>query len=103
MQQDPFSSRSFNPADHPILAELVEKPRRRRNLGPIISAIAMVGIVVTGIVLFAVWFIPKEIQQWRIASAEEKRLDGDIQGAFKQLDQDIAKNPQDIELRRRRA
>jgi tetratricopeptide (TPR) repeat protein len=102
MPHDPFSPPSFPPADHPILAELVDN-RPRRPLGPWLAVIVLCASVVGAIALFAAVFLPKEIQQWRIAAAEEKRLDGDLRGAIQELDEHIAKNPRDIELRRRRA
>ena len=66
-------------------------------------AIVVCCTVLVGITLFAIWFIPKEVQQWRIAALEERRLDGDVRGAFEQLDQEIAKNPDNVELNRLRA
>lgn len=93
------SSRTFPPADHPILAELVDAPRGPR-IGAWLAAFVAVFLVGIACVLVAVWFVPKELQQWRLASAEEQRLNGDPAGAMQKLNQDITRNPRNIELRR---
>lgn len=104
MPNDPFSPQSpnNNPNDSPFLAELVEKQRGRKS-GSKIIAFLICCMVIGGITLFAIWFVPKEVQQWRIAALEERRLDGDVPGAFEQLDQEIAKYPENMALRQLRA
>jgi tetratricopeptide (TPR) repeat protein len=60
-------------------------------------------LIAGAFVVLGLWLIPRELQQWRLASAEEKRLNGDLSGALEQLNRDIQRNPRDIELRRRKA
>lgn len=88
--------------DHPILAELAERSEGRRR-GPRWTWIGIGLLIGTAVILAAVWILPWEVQQWRIASAEERRLNGDLHGAIEQLEQYISRDPRNIELRRRRA
>lgn len=101
-EHSPSQSPINNPVDSPFIAQLVEKPRGR-SFGPKFVAVLVCCIVLVGITLFAIRFIPVEVQQWRIAALEEQRLNGDLRGAFDQLDQDIAKNPDNVELLRLKA
>ncbi len=103
MSYDPASSaQSFPPADYPILAELADRPRGPR-IGPWLTVLIPCFLIGVVCVILGMWFIPKELQQWRLASAEEQRLNGDPAGAMQKLNQDIQKNPRDIELRRRKS
>lgn len=96
------SSSTFPPADHPIWAELADRPRRPWLvfLAGMLLLIIIVGIVVGPLLYFA---LPGEAARWKIASAEEKRLNGDLPGAIADLDQALAQNPSNSELLRKRA
>jgi tetratricopeptide (TPR) repeat protein len=83
----------------PILAELVPPPRRRLRAG-CIAASVFVGVMLTWTIFMG---LPGELSRWKIASAEEKRLDGDLEGAIRDLDQAVADQPDNYQLLSKRA
>jgi tetratricopeptide (TPR) repeat protein len=87
--------------DEPILAQLADKPRRRMlPLVLVVTLLLIFGLFVGPAIYFA---LPGELVRWRIASAEEKRLDGDIQGAIADLDKALQHDPQELQLLEKRA
>ncbi|MGE0760672.1 MAG: tetratricopeptide repeat protein [Pirellulaceae bacterium] len=88
-----------SPSPEPYPAELAGKPRFRW-LGAVVAIVLIVGIVVGPLVYLAA---PGEITRWRIAAAEEKRLNGDMPGALQELDRALQKRPQDAQLLATRA
>jgi tetratricopeptide (TPR) repeat protein len=99
MHHDDYEQRvpgPMKPADEPVLAQLAGKPRRR-FVFPVVLVVflSILGLFLGAMMYFAV---PGEIARWRIASAEEKRLNGDIRGAIADLDKALAQNPDEMQL-----
>ena len=92
-----------NPAEKPEVfqAQLAAAPPPRRSprraLLIILSLLALMSVP-----LVASW-LPGEAARWRMAAAEERRLDGDIQGAIEMLDAALEKNPTSWEIYLQRA
>lgn len=89
------------PSTPPFLAELVPvepTPARSKKRWMVVLLCGIVSLVIAGF-----WVIPYEMRQWRLAIAEEKRLNGDLPGALAQLEEDLKQRPTDLELLRRKA
>lgn len=94
-----MTSADISSADQPYLAELADQPRDLRKTSW--SAVVLVSLFLATVgVMLVVWVLPGELQQWRVATAEEQRLNGDREGAMRLLNEDIQRNPSNIELRR---
>jgi tetratricopeptide (TPR) repeat protein len=105
MKQNDASNRApwdDSSADSPILAELANKPKRPWLVfvAGMILLMFIVGLVIGPLVYFA---LPGEVARWRIASAEEKRLNGDITGAIQDLDKALQEDPNNVQLLRTRS
>jgi tetratricopeptide (TPR) repeat protein len=85
--------------EEPVLAELADRSRFGCLAGAAVIAVIVVAIVGPLIYLN----LPAEINRWRIASADEKRLNGDMAGAIQDLDQAIQRSPEDVQLIFKRA
>lgn len=90
------------PPEEPFLAELAEQPRESARSRWFATLIVSLFVCTVG-VMFVVWALPGELQLWRLAAAEEQRLNGDHEGAMRVLEADIQRNPRDIELRYKKA
>ena len=82
-------------------AQLAEaQPSRRPNRRALLMILAILGLM-SAPLLFS--WLPGEAARWRMAAAEERRLDGDLDGAIQALDAVIADSPETAELYLRRA
>jgi tetratricopeptide (TPR) repeat protein len=84
-------------SEEPILAEFAE-PRTGSRVGPWLTGlVALLMAGAAGLVL-VVLLIPQELQRWRLAAAEEQRLNGDFSGAVQKLNREIEAYPGDLRL-----
>ena len=103
MKSDDSAESANSPSiDGPILAEFAHKPKRPWLVfvAGMLLLLFIVSLVIGPLVYFA---LPGEIARWRIASAEEKRLNGDVKGAIQALDLALEEDPNNSQLLRARA
>jgi len=97
---DPSRSGTDSNADH-VLAQFADgSGNKRGKLAGWLMILLVIGLVV-GPLLFH--WIPQEAARWRMAAAEERRLDGDLPGAIQILDQALQQHPDHAALYLQRA
>ena len=77
-----------------------EKPPRRSNRRALMMILAILGLMSAPMIYN---WLPSEAARWRMAAAEERRLDGDLEGAIQSLDEAIIEFPESAEFYLRRA
>jgi len=76
------------------------QPPRRSNRRAVLIIVVILGLMSAPMIFK---WLPGEAARWRIAVAEEQRLDGDLPGAIRTLDAAIGEYPESAEIYLRRA
>lgn len=90
-----------SPEQPPFLAELADGPVKA-NRGLQGTLLGLGGLILTAAVMVLLILWPEERWKWRLAAAEEKRLNGDVAGALAEVDALLTQNPGNREIQLKR-